>query len=182
MIGKALEPVLAPVGFNWQIDVALIPGMAAREVAVAALGTVYAIEGGKEAVEQIGQTLAEQMEPRDRAGDAGLVRVCAAMRLDTRRSAHAASEEAVINAEADDAGLERDVGADHAGRAAGRLAEIDTEIFEFGRPWSGEGPFDAAAGGPADLGLQFSKPVFGVILMLPKAAPPVRYGSQRSQA
>jgi ferrous iron transport protein B len=58
MIGKALEPLLAPLGFNWQIAVALIPGMAAREVAVAALGTVYAIEGGKEAAEQIGQMLA----------------------------------------------------------------------------------------------------------------------------
>src|SRR3982075_2807903 len=58
MIGHALEPVLAPVGFNWQIAVALIPGMAAREVAVAALGTVYAIEGGKEATDQIGQVLA----------------------------------------------------------------------------------------------------------------------------
>ncbi|MBW7970449.1 ferrous iron transporter B [Bradyrhizobium sp. BR 10289] len=58
MIGKALAPLLAPVGFNWQIAVALIPGMAAREVAVAALGTVYAIEGGKEAAEQIGSVLA----------------------------------------------------------------------------------------------------------------------------
>jgi ferrous iron transport protein B len=58
VIGKALEPLLAPLGFNWQIAVALIPGMAAREVAVAALGTVYAIEGGKEAAEQIGQVLA----------------------------------------------------------------------------------------------------------------------------
>ncbi len=58
MLGKAIEPLLAPVGFNWQIAVALIPGMAAREVAVAALGTVYAIEGGKEAAEQIGQLLA----------------------------------------------------------------------------------------------------------------------------
>jgi ferrous iron transport protein B len=58
IIGKALEPLLAPVGFNWQIAVALIPGMAAREVAVAALGTVYAIEGGKEAAEQIGSVLA----------------------------------------------------------------------------------------------------------------------------
>ncbi|HMA75225.1 MAG TPA: ferrous iron transporter B [Xanthobacteraceae bacterium] len=60
MIGDALEPVLAPVGFNWQITVALIPGMAAREVAVAALGTVYSIEGGKEAAEQIGQALASK--------------------------------------------------------------------------------------------------------------------------
>jgi ferrous iron transport protein B len=58
VIGKALEPLLSPIGFNWQIAVALIPGMAAREVAVAALGTVYAIEGGKEAAEQIGQVLA----------------------------------------------------------------------------------------------------------------------------
>jgi ferrous iron transport protein B len=58
MIGRALEPLLMPIGFNWQIAVALIPGMAAREVAVAALGTVYAIEGGKEAADQIGQVLA----------------------------------------------------------------------------------------------------------------------------
>lgn len=60
IIGHAVEPVLAPLGFNWQIAVALIPGMAAREVAVAALGTVYAIEGGKEAAEQIGQVLASK--------------------------------------------------------------------------------------------------------------------------
>ena len=58
IIGKAIAPLLAPIGFNWQIAVALIPGMAAREVAVAALGTVYAIEGGKEAATQIGQVLA----------------------------------------------------------------------------------------------------------------------------
>ena len=58
-IGHALEPLLAPIGFNWQISVALIPGMAAREVAVAALGTVYAIEGGKEAAAQIGEALAQ---------------------------------------------------------------------------------------------------------------------------
>jgi ferrous iron transport protein B len=58
MIGHALQPLLAPLGFNWQIAVALIPGMAAREVAVAALGTVYAIEGGKEAADQIGHVLA----------------------------------------------------------------------------------------------------------------------------
>jgi ferrous iron transport protein B len=58
MIGNVVAPLLAPLGFNWQIAVALIPGMAAREVAVAALGTVYAIEGGKEAADQIGQVLA----------------------------------------------------------------------------------------------------------------------------
>ncbi|MBN9149394.1 MULTISPECIES: ferrous iron transporter B [unclassified Nitrobacter] len=60
MIGRWIEPLLAPIGFNWQISVALIPGMAAREVAVASLGTVYAIEGGKEAADQVGHMLASQ--------------------------------------------------------------------------------------------------------------------------
>ncbi|HYF89196.1 ferrous iron transporter B [Azospirillum sp.] len=43
MLGHALAPLLAPIGFTWQIAIALVPGMAAREVAVAALGTVYAL-------------------------------------------------------------------------------------------------------------------------------------------
>ena len=43
MLGHVLEPIFAPLGFNWQICIALIPAMAAREVAVAALGTIYAL-------------------------------------------------------------------------------------------------------------------------------------------
>jgi ferrous iron transport protein B len=43
MIGHAVLPLMAPVGFSWQMAVALIPGMAAREVAVGALSTVYAV-------------------------------------------------------------------------------------------------------------------------------------------
>lgn len=42
-IGRGLEHIFAPIGFNWQISIALVPGMAAREVAVGALGTVYAL-------------------------------------------------------------------------------------------------------------------------------------------
>lgn len=56
-IGNAVEPVLRPIGFNWQIGVALIPGMAAREVAVAALGTVYAIEASDEDATELGNAL-----------------------------------------------------------------------------------------------------------------------------
>ena len=56
-IGQVMEPVLRPVGFNWQIDVALVPGMAAREVAVAALGTVYAVGGAEENSAELGRTL-----------------------------------------------------------------------------------------------------------------------------
>ena len=60
MIGHALEPITMPLGFNWQINVALIPGMAAREVAVGALGTIYSIDAGAGATEKIGQVLAAQ--------------------------------------------------------------------------------------------------------------------------
>jgi ferrous iron transport protein B len=57
-IGRAVEPALRPIGFNWQIGVALIPGMAAREVAVAALGTVYAIEAAEDDPARLGGALA----------------------------------------------------------------------------------------------------------------------------
>ena len=42
-IGHFLSIIFAPIGFNWQICIALVPGMAAREVAVSSLATVYAI-------------------------------------------------------------------------------------------------------------------------------------------
>jgi ferrous iron transport protein B len=43
-IGHAIEPLLKPIGFDWRVGVALVPGFAAREVMVGALGTVYAVE------------------------------------------------------------------------------------------------------------------------------------------
>ena len=53
-IGHFMEPFFAPIGFNWQICIALIPGLAAREVAVGALATVYAISAEtEEAVTEI---------------------------------------------------------------------------------------------------------------------------------
>jgi ferrous iron transport protein B len=49
-LGHALLLVFAPIGFNWQICVALVPGLAAREVAVGALGTVYAMSAASQDV------------------------------------------------------------------------------------------------------------------------------------
>ena len=49
-LGQALEVIFAPIGFNWQIAVALVPGLAAREVAVGALGTVYALSASGDSV------------------------------------------------------------------------------------------------------------------------------------
>ena len=43
ILGEALAHVFAPIGFNWQISIALVPGMAAREVVVSSLATVYAL-------------------------------------------------------------------------------------------------------------------------------------------
>lgn len=44
-LGHFLAPLMAPIGFNWQMTLSLIPAMAAREVAVATLGTIYAVSG-----------------------------------------------------------------------------------------------------------------------------------------
>ncbi len=43
-IGHAIEPLIRPIGFDWRVGVALIPGFAAREVMVSALATVYSVE------------------------------------------------------------------------------------------------------------------------------------------
>jgi ferrous iron transport protein B len=60
-IGRWLEVVFAPIGFNWQICIALIPGMAAREVAVSALGTVYALSGSDDTIAaELGPLIATQ--------------------------------------------------------------------------------------------------------------------------
>ncbi len=61
MVGHLIQPLFAPLGFNWQICVALIPGLAAREVAVSALGTVYAVQGSDDAVaQQLGHLIVGQ--------------------------------------------------------------------------------------------------------------------------
>ncbi|GAB3106569.1 ferrous iron transporter B [Aestuariicella hydrocarbonica] len=55
-IGRFMQPLFEPMGFTWQMCIALIPAMAAREVAVSALATVYAV-GGDSVEMALGQTL-----------------------------------------------------------------------------------------------------------------------------
>ena len=60
-LGHALHYIFAPIGFNWQICIALVPGLAAREVAVSALGTVYAMSGSDAALSsQLGVVISHQ--------------------------------------------------------------------------------------------------------------------------
>ena len=48
MVGKAIEPAIKPLGFNWKIGIGLITSLAAREVIVGTLGTIYGIQGDEQ--------------------------------------------------------------------------------------------------------------------------------------
>ena len=58
ILGRTIEPVLKPLGFDWKIGIALITSFAAREVFVGTMATLYSVEGGKNADKQ---TLREKM-------------------------------------------------------------------------------------------------------------------------
>jgi ferrous iron transport protein B len=61
ILGKWLAVVFEPIGFNWQISIALVPGLAAREVAVSALGTVYALSAvGDDAASALSPLISHQ--------------------------------------------------------------------------------------------------------------------------
>ncbi|MEK8030532.1 ferrous iron transporter B [Ideonella sp. DXS29W] len=60
-LGHAMAPLFEPIGFNWQICIALVPGLAAREVAVSALGTVYALSAtGDDTAQALAPLIASQ--------------------------------------------------------------------------------------------------------------------------
>ena len=43
-MGKAIEPIISPLGYDWKIGIAVITSFAAREVFVGSLGTIYAVD------------------------------------------------------------------------------------------------------------------------------------------
>jgi ferrous iron transport protein B len=57
LVGKLLGPILAPMGLDWRVGVALLAAFAAREVFVAALAVVFAVQGGEEATDGILQAM-----------------------------------------------------------------------------------------------------------------------------
>jgi ferrous iron transport protein B len=59
--GKVMSVVLEPIGFDWQLSVALVPAMAAREVVISALGTVYALSSDDDDEEKTGVALSEHL-------------------------------------------------------------------------------------------------------------------------
>jgi ferrous iron transport protein B len=104
-VGHALEPLVRPVGFNWRIAVAMIPGFAAREIMVGALGTVYAVERGEHAVER-GEHAVERGEHAVERGEHAVERGEHAVERGGKPALEATpAAPATANATEDEAGL-----------------------------------------------------------------------------
>ncbi|HTY85994.1 MAG TPA: ferrous iron transport protein B [Candidatus Acidoferrum sp.] len=64
MLGRAIEPVIAPLGFDWKIGIGIVSSFAAREVFVSTMSTVYNVGGtGEPETKALAQTLREQTRP-----------------------------------------------------------------------------------------------------------------------
>jgi ferrous iron transport protein B len=63
VLGKVVEPVIKPLGYDWKIGIAVITSFAAREVFVGTMATLYSVEGGKDADQQ---TLRQRMQTAKR--------------------------------------------------------------------------------------------------------------------
>ncbi len=62
-IGHAVKPAIRPLGFNWKIGVGLITSLAAREVIIATLGTIYGMEDSTERSTNLQQALRQDLTP-----------------------------------------------------------------------------------------------------------------------
>jgi ferrous iron transport protein B len=78
VLGKAIEPVIRPLGYDWKIGIALITSFAAREVFVGTMATLYSVGGGKDADEQ---TLRQRMDSARRADGSKVYTLAAGLSL-----------------------------------------------------------------------------------------------------
>ncbi len=69
-MGRAVEPLIQPLGFNWKIGIGLVTSLAAREVIVGTLGTIYGIENADESSVGLQKALQKDLTP---AGAAALL-------------------------------------------------------------------------------------------------------------
>ena len=63
VMGKAMEPVIKPLGYDWKIGIALISSFAAREVFVGTLATIYSVGDDDEDNSTIKQRMAAEVNP-----------------------------------------------------------------------------------------------------------------------
>jgi len=64
IIGKIIEPAILPLGYNWEIGIALITSFAAREVFVGTMATIYSIESGQENIVSLKNRMAAVINPQ----------------------------------------------------------------------------------------------------------------------
>ena len=63
-MGRFIEPAIAPLGYDWKIGVALVASLAAREVAVSALGTIYSLQDADETSSRLVDRMRADVDPR----------------------------------------------------------------------------------------------------------------------
>ena len=61
-LGRTVEPIIKPLGFDWRIGIGLVTSLAAREVLVGTLGTIYGIEGGDESSMGLQEALRQNLD------------------------------------------------------------------------------------------------------------------------
>jgi ferrous iron transport protein B len=67
-IGHLIEPVIAPLGFDWKIGVGLVTSLAAREVIVGTLGTIYGVEAAGDESFELQDALTDALTPASAIG------------------------------------------------------------------------------------------------------------------
>ena len=60
-MGKAIEPALAPLGFDWKMGVSIVTGLAAKEVIVSSMGVLYHVEDAEETPQNLVASLSQQL-------------------------------------------------------------------------------------------------------------------------
>ena len=60
-MGKAIEPALAPLGFDWKMGVSIVTGLAAKEVIVSSMGVLYHVEDAEETPQNLVASLSQQV-------------------------------------------------------------------------------------------------------------------------
>ncbi|MCX4290955.1 MAG: ferrous iron transport protein B [Odoribacter sp.] len=75
-VGKAIEPVIKPLGFDWKMGVSIITGLAAKEIVVSSMGILYHVPEAEEDVQALATNLQQQKDPAGRPVFTPLVAYC----------------------------------------------------------------------------------------------------------
>jgi ferrous iron transport protein B len=63
IVGKSIDPVIKPLGYDWKIGIALITSFAAREVFVGTMATIYSVGGSDDDVSSVREKMQAQLKP-----------------------------------------------------------------------------------------------------------------------